>query len=217
MPRKPDIQKKERYNDPFPSRLRELMRENHITQDQLLDVLELKNRQSVTGYIDGETLPTIDKLSAIADFFGVSSDYMLGRSSNKTNDMELEAACSYTGLSVNAVNALRWKGLTDKHLLYLSILIENYGYQISCSMKEIERITEAAEDVLSDVSATPEKLREILKISDKMKLQLYYFSDLSRQIITKSFNSFEALERLDQAAIDIQFNGEDIFDAGRIE
>ncbi len=107
MPRKPDTNKKDRYNDPFPSALRELVEENKTTQEVLKTVLNVNNRQSVTGYIDGSTLPTIDKLVALAKHFGVSSDYLLGLSGGvKSPNAEIRAICDYTGLSEESVEYL---------------------------------------------------------------------------------------------------------------
>lgn len=98
MPRKPNTTAK-RYNDPFPTALRRLMAERKTTQDVLAQVLGVKNRQSVTGYINGNTLPNSDKIVALAEFFGVSADYLLGLSDIKTDNTELIGVCEHTGLS----------------------------------------------------------------------------------------------------------------------
>ncbi len=214
MPRKPDLKKKERYNDPFPTRLRELMRDNDppVTQEQLLEVLKLKNRQSVTGYINGETLPSSEKLVAIADYFSVSCDYLLGKSNNKTNDIELDAAASYTGLTTEAVTILRFIASSENRLKYLNILIENFAIQITGSMMEIERSTNAAKPVLLDISNTPAKLQEIKSAHAQLWSHLGYFSEISRQFINKSFGSYSVLENLNQAYDDIVMSGEISFE-----
>lgn len=77
MPRKPNTNN-EHYYDPFPTMLRALIKENGTKQEELKDVLGVKNRQSVTGYIDGSTVPTIDKVIAIAKYYGVNADDLLG-------------------------------------------------------------------------------------------------------------------------------------------
>lgn len=109
MPRKPNTTG-EHYNDPFPTRLRELIKDNNTTQEELTAVLNVKTRQSVTGYIDGSTLPTIDKVVALADYFNVSADYLLGRTDPKTADPDLRFVCEYTGLSEKAINKLKTWG-----------------------------------------------------------------------------------------------------------
>lgn len=105
MPRKPNTTG-EHYNDPFPTRLRELIKDNNTTQEELTAVLNVKTRQSVTGYIDGSTLPTIDKVVALADFFNVSVDYLLGRTEPKTADKNLRFVCEYTGLKEKTIEAI---------------------------------------------------------------------------------------------------------------
>lgn len=113
MPRKPNTTGI-RYDEPFPRILRELMKERKVTQDTLAEVLGLKNRQSVTGYIDGSTVPSIDKLVSLANFFDVSADYFLGLSAPKTRDDDVKFICSYTGLSEEALNVI--KQLSPKSL-----------------------------------------------------------------------------------------------------
>lgn len=109
MPRKPDVNKKERYNDPFPTALRTLIDEHGTKQEELKEVLDLKNRQSVTGYIDGETLPTIDKVVAVAKHYKVSADWLLGLSPTRSPDTSLQAAAAVTGLSEKALdNTIRF-------------------------------------------------------------------------------------------------------------
>lgn len=106
MPRKPNTTK-DGYNDPFPTALRNLMNERKVTQDTIAQVLGLKNRQSVTGYVDGSTLPTIDKVVALAKFFSVSADYLLGLSTIKTVDTSRRAVCDYLGVSEAAINNMK--------------------------------------------------------------------------------------------------------------
>lgn len=54
----------------------------------------------------------IEYLRCFADFYGVSADYILGLSDKRTPDVNLQAACVYTGLSETAVEIL--KSLYDK-------------------------------------------------------------------------------------------------------
>lgn len=106
MPRKPDISNKERYNDAFPSMLRKLMEINGTTQEEMKTVLGLMNRQSVTGYVDGSTQPTPEKIIAASKYFGVSADYLLGLSEHPSIEGGRREAAEYTGLSEAAVEAL---------------------------------------------------------------------------------------------------------------
>ena len=123
MPRKPNIDN-DRYNDPFPTILRQLMDERGTRQEDLISVLGVKNRQSVTGYRDGSTLPTIDKLVSLAKYFDVSTDYLLGRTGAKTDDPVEQIVFDYTGLSLEAIRRLH-------QIKDYSPLIEAYSYILS--------------------------------------------------------------------------------------
>ena len=67
----------EKYNEPFPSRLRKLLDDRGITITALSKELKI-SRQAVSQYTDGSAQPNIEKLRAIASFFDVSavSDYI---------------------------------------------------------------------------------------------------------------------------------------------
>ncbi len=106
MPRKPNPAKRQGYNKPFPTALRNLMRERGETQEDIKGILGLANRQSVTGYVDGSTEPTPDKIIAVAKHYGVSADYLLGLGELADTTADSRAAAKYTGLSEKAVSAL---------------------------------------------------------------------------------------------------------------
>lgn len=63
-------------------RLRELRKQNDLTTTELGKILGCSN-QSITHYEHGERKPDPEMLIKIADFFGVSVDYLLGRDNNK--------------------------------------------------------------------------------------------------------------------------------------
>ncbi len=63
----------------FSSRLKELRKERKITQQDLADTFSVRVR-TYQGYEYGESYPDVAKLIAIADFFDVSLDYLVGRS-----------------------------------------------------------------------------------------------------------------------------------------
>lgn len=59
-------------------RLRELRGKKGVTQSQVAEYLGLKLR-AYQYYESGEHRPEYEKLMALADFFGVTTDYLLGR------------------------------------------------------------------------------------------------------------------------------------------
>ena len=67
----------------FSQRIRELRQERHLKQQELADTFSIKLR-TYQGYEYGESYPEVAKLIAIADFFDVSLDYLVGRSEDRT-------------------------------------------------------------------------------------------------------------------------------------
>lgn len=72
-------------------------------------------RQTISNWQTGESVPDIIKLADIAQYFGVSTDYLLGLSDTKSPDASAKAAVEYTGLSEEAVERLH-SGLKDYEL-----------------------------------------------------------------------------------------------------
>lgn len=66
----------------FSSRMKELRKERTMKQQELADIFSVKVR-TYQGYEYGESYPEVAKLIAIADFFDVSLDYLVGRSDNR--------------------------------------------------------------------------------------------------------------------------------------
>lgn len=62
----------------FHKRLEELRKENHLTQKRMAEILKIK-QPSYARYEDGTTEPNLERLVIIADTFGVTIDYLLGR------------------------------------------------------------------------------------------------------------------------------------------
>lgn len=80
-------QKTDKYNDPFPTRLRNLMETRNVTQQMLADAIGVK-RQTISAYSDGSADPTLPRLSAMADYFHVSVDNLIGKHKSTTPDNE---------------------------------------------------------------------------------------------------------------------------------
>lgn len=66
------------------NRLRELRKEKGLTQIELAKLLNVSDR-SVGFYETGERDPDTDTLKKLADIFGVSIDYLLGRSDTRNS------------------------------------------------------------------------------------------------------------------------------------
>ena len=65
----------------FSDILVKLIEERKVTAYQIAKATGLSNT-ALSRYKSGKQAPAIDKLIAIADFFDVSTDYLLGRTTN---------------------------------------------------------------------------------------------------------------------------------------
>lgn len=62
----------------FSIRLKQLRLEHKLTQEQLGKIIN-KNRSTVAGYESENKQPDFDTLKRLADYFDVSTDYLLGK------------------------------------------------------------------------------------------------------------------------------------------
>lgn len=96
----------EKYRQAFATRFRELMeREPRTSQAEIAGAIG-KSRQVVSQYFNGESEPTFETLVKIADFFRVSTDYLLGKPVPQSTDPSMQAAAAFTGLSEDNLDFL---------------------------------------------------------------------------------------------------------------
>ena len=68
----------------FGKRLKELRESRNVTQQQLADVLGV-GRATIAGYETKDKSPDYDRLKLIAQFFDVTTDYLLGMEPKEIN------------------------------------------------------------------------------------------------------------------------------------
>ena len=86
-------------------RYTDLRLEKGLSQTELAAALDC-NKQYISKFEDGSRSLSLAMLEKYADFFGVSTDYLLGRTDVKTINADLAATCNYTGLSEEAIKIL---------------------------------------------------------------------------------------------------------------
>lgn len=84
-------------------RIRQLRLERGINQKELGDAVGV-SKQSVSNWENGNIMPSIDLLIRLADFFGVSTDHLLGRTDRRSVDVE---------------------GLTDLQITHLQLIVDD--------------------------------------------------------------------------------------------
>lgn len=146
MPRK-KLNYTDNYYKPFPTRLRRLMRgdagkiNRTVSQQELADYLGLKARQSVSAYCDGSGQPSWENIAKIAEYFSVSTDWMLGVTNIESVERNIQVAASTLGISGKAAeNLARISTETEDDNIFISL-------KKSAAHDALNRILES-EDVL---------------------------------------------------------------------
>ncbi len=207
MPRKPQTFGF-RYNDAFPTRLRGLIDRDNLTQEELTAILNVKNRQSVTGYVDGSTLPTIDKLVSLAKFFNVSADYLLGLSNAAAYDTDLQAVCKYTGLSEQSIANIK-KCQANKHLssrltILNDLLSDNNFLGFLYELSVIADIQAEAELFLGcDISALnpteyDSAILQALNLKRELKYSVLEALEVFREVLNNIYGFESVIYRLQE-------------------
>lgn len=93
------------YKDPFPVRFRELIEKKGATLDALAAKFNT-TRQTVSNWQNGVTVPDAVSICDIAQYFGVTTDYLLGLTDVKTIETDVRAVAEYIHLSDKAVAML---------------------------------------------------------------------------------------------------------------
>lgn len=111
--------KAEKSSKPFPQILRSLLQDNNHTQDELAKAIS-KSRQAVSLYCNGSE-PDYETLVMIAEYFGVTVDYLVGKEVVPTHDAS--SIVEQTGLSKEAVSILLQKADMKERAILLSDLL----------------------------------------------------------------------------------------------
>lgn len=140
MPRKRKGQP-ETYFKAFPTTLRNLIADHGITHQTLADQLG-KSRQAISYYCDGSSSPDWETIVEIANYFSVSTDYLLGITDVKSPNTNTQAICSATGLSEQAICYLQTLSVTrnlpprSNRLKILSALLEQKQFDYLLALWE---------------------------------------------------------------------------------
>ena len=104
MPRKKnELNPKGHSQRPFTKNFNKVYADAHCPYQQTVADAIGVTRQAVGYYLKGSAQPDIVTLEKIADYFEVSTDYLLGRTDVQSPDENINSVCRYTGLSERAV------------------------------------------------------------------------------------------------------------------
>lgn len=111
-------------------------------------------RQTISNFVNGRYKPVGDNLEKLADYFGVSTDYILGRTDVKSPDTKIQGVCKYLGLTEQAVNILtelskHHSNLSDFIIKHLTAIINEITL-LSAQSDQIFAIKAEAPSAISD-------------------------------------------------------------------
>ncbi len=86
-------------------RIRALRESKGLSQQAVAEALQIK-RESINSWENGLRDLKTASIVALADYFDVSTDYLLGRTECQSPDIDVQAICKKTGLSSSAVQRL---------------------------------------------------------------------------------------------------------------
>lgn len=89
----------------FPERIKYLRQTQGINQVQLAEKLGT-TKQSISNWENDNIVPSIDMLERIADFFKVSTDYLLGREEKPMTGIRLLDVTGLTATQISHIMAL---------------------------------------------------------------------------------------------------------------
>ena len=119
----------------------------------------------------------VEYLNAFAKFYGVSSDYLLGLSDKPTLDPYAAGASEYTGLSLEAVQAL--KGLKG-----MSVLKETLSYFVS---------SERFKQIAIDLFHYRERIKEAVDLAENPAAE---YGDIQSKIVNAQMMEYYASKNL---------------------
>lgn len=129
--------------------LKVLREEKRITQDDIALLLNIK-RQTYSSYERNKSLPDVNTLSKLADYFNVSTDYLLGRTEVKNYE-------DFKGL---IINTNKNQILLDDELNLLNSyrkLSAEYKAEIRGEIKGILRTTQVEQAATNSNETLPNK------------------------------------------------------------
>ena len=179
-----------------------LLRGDSISQQDVADAIGVKRSTVRNWELDQREIKP-EMLCKLADYFGVTTDYLLGRTSYKTLDKDLQVACETLGLSDKAVSNIQQLTATFKPSHYISS-VERFFASDSCF-----RFFNAMEDVALEAFVLSEETKSLPYLgdwrkeqhrADPLKLAIYNVVKVTESEVIKLYDAEKILERAKASA-----------------
>ena len=106
-----------------------------LSQSKIAKEIGIK-KGSLSKYLNDQAEIGINGLCKIADYFGVTTDYLLGRSDAYTSEIDIQTTCATLGLDQYTVETIRDFNPEVKHILSYLLAFEPFR-QILWDMQEL--------------------------------------------------------------------------------
>lgn len=157
----------------FTERLRQLRDESGKTQSQIAKELGL-TPQAFSYFVNGRE-PNYDTLISIANYFGVTTDYLIGKTDIRAASVSIEAMCKYLGLIGETIDRLHeysenmrdsgdddWSAFLNLLILHPDFkrLVDRYGEY----RRIVENMRKANNEEGTSAAENKEELKEKAKV-----------------------------------------------------
>lgn len=181
----------------FAERFKQLRTDKGLSLQKIAQDLDV-TAQSLSLYEKGQRTINIDLLKRIAEYFGVSSDYLIGLSDVAATNTELKAACDYTGLSEKAVTEIVKNKNDPLFFMFLNyvlstqldengIMLAIARYTMITPTKGCFAITDYG-DIRPIKPSEPLKERDIFSIDTETIIKQAYMNDICEKIKALKIN-----------------------------
>lgn len=110
----------------FSTRLKDLRCNKGLTQRELAKALNV-TKSAISGYESGLRVPSLEGLHAIANYFGVSIDYLTGNSQHYTDEAAAELVNEYFARPELKILFDATKNVTKEDILQVASILEKMG------------------------------------------------------------------------------------------
>lgn len=183
------------HNQHGPQSTKEVAQATGITKSLIEDIESTAGTPRNVGYL------TVKKL---AQYYGVSSDYLLGLSGTPSVDEDIKVVFKITGLSEKAINTLN--GADSDELDFISFLIERrisndissmaYGCAID------KRMIMALDERYQTAGLDADAVRKMIRESDDVRKAFNEVKRLQERVDTRLWRCHKTLESAVELFVD---------------
>lgn len=217
-------------------RLKELRQSKKLSHEQLSEKLKLNfdidiNSRTLMNYesaakdilhskASSVSGMSIEKLDAIARFYNVSTDYLLGFTTIDTANNETRFVCEYTGLNVEAVEALHNWAVESKAEWFptsnefLNILIQHFAIELcgfsqqyKSKLQKTIKIKKSISSKADTLKGTDKLVQQMFKAEDESKLAHFELKETFDRLV----DLFAKAEKIENQDLDKNMHGKFYF------